>query len=387
MADYALNFTTSAGVLVTTLPVNTLSWERVLRGAGALTGTVIASDPNVLAKNPIGATQVAKTRIFVTRNGQPVWSGWIWGRQRQRQTVGLALTGAETWSHFTHCEVDNTLVFTQVDQLQIAQDLLAYAQGRAMHYVTSVDGVARIGTITVPAPGGDIDVVIGTETSGVLRDLTLESTQAKSIAQAVEDLANLDGGFDYSIDPAALTSTTWQDTFVLSYPRRGRTFGQTFLSWTLPGAIVDYIYPEDGTQVATTSRALGRGAGATMLVASASAQYLIDAGFPRRVRSRTYDIDVQASLNAQAIADSKVDGVPAVVLASFVVDGRRDPQPGAYITGDEGRWRINDENFPSSGYLGQDQSLDTRMRILGYKVDVSDEGRESVTQSTGPVIA
>lgn len=387
MADYAINFCTSSLALITTLPTASLSHERILRGAGAFAGFIAHSDPGVLAKNPIGATQVAKTRIVISRNGQAVWSGWSWLRRRRRSTPGLDLTGAETWSYLTHREIGNTLVFTQVDQLQIAQDLMAYAQGRAMSHVTSVDGVARAGTITVAKPGGDLGIAIGTETSGVLRDVTYEWTQRKPIAQAIEELASLDQGFDYSIDPGPLTSTSWQDSFVLSYPRRGRPAGQTFLAWSLPGAIIDYDWPEDGTGIATTSVALGRGTGATMLYSAASAQYLIDAGFPLLERTRTYDLDVQASLNAQAVADSRVDGVPAVALPTVIVRGGRNPQVGAYITGDEGRYTINDENFPNPGYLGQDQSLDTYMRIQSFKVDVSDEGRELVTQTLGPVLS
>lgn len=385
-ANTVVNFCDSSLALVTTLPVSGLSYERLLRGAGAFGGTVRSADPGVRSKNPIGATQVAKARVVVTRNTQPVWSGWIWLRRRRRAAAGLDLTGAETWSYFSHREVGDTLVFSQVDQLHIAQDLIAYAQGRAMQYVTSVNGVARSTTITVPKPGGDIGVVIGSEASGVLRDLTLEATQRKPIAQAVEDLAALDNGFDYSIDCAALSTTSWQDALVLSWPRRGRTFGQTFLAWSAPGGILDYDWPEDGQQIATTSVALGRGAGAAMLTSSASAQYLIDAGFPLLERSRTYDLDVQASLDAQATADSKADGVPSVILASVVVDGGRDPQVGAYLTGDEGRYQVNDESFPNPGYLGQDQSLGTSMRILGWKVDLSDEGRELVTQALGPVL-
>lgn len=362
-----------------------LTYSRTLNGSGAFSGNLVYADRRILATNPIGSTTLAKTVAYVERNeARIVWAGIVWQRRRNSQAQGRAeLRGSELWSYLGRRQITHTLVFTAKDQLSIARDLIAYAQGQSMTVVAGAP-------ITYAKPGGSIGVTVGAELSGVTRDVTYEASQHLDVSEAIGQMANLDGGFDFSIDPefsAGLGSSITRP-FVLGYPRRGRPVTQTGLSWEYGQNMTDYDWLEDATEIATTSYALGQGEGADMLQSSASAQYIIDAGYPLLERSRSYkDVSVQATLDAHARADSAADGVTAVVLPTITVDGGMDPQVGAYVCGDETYVVINDENFPSQGPGGADLSINTSMRIHGYEVAVDQAGREVVQVTLGPVLA
>jgi len=361
-----------------------LKYGRILDDAGAFSGTIAHGDRRALAKDPIGATTPARTAGFLERNeSQILWGGTVWQRRRRGGAQGVAeIAGTEFPSYFRRREIVHTLVFAAQDQLAIARDLILYAQGQAMQVVTGAP-------VTYAKPGGNVSITVGSETSGVLRDATYEGTQHIQIAQALQDLARLDQGFDFSIDPvysAGLGSSITRP-LALSYPRRGRPFGSSTLRWEYGGNMWDYDWPEDATAIATTSYALGSGQGADMLQSSASAQYLIDAGYPLLEVSRSYkDTATQALLDAHARADSLADGQTAIVLPTITVDGSRDPQVGSFVCGDERLVVISDENFPVSSPSG-DASVNTYVRIHAFEVSVDQLGRETVTITCGPPVA
>jgi hypothetical protein len=384
LAEYSVVLTDFlTGALRGRYRVDALAYSRTLDDAGVMSATLSYADRRVLYKDPIGATTLAKTAVYVERNeSQIMWGGIPWTRRRQSAAPGkLDIQGTEFLSYLRRRFIVDTLVFAAQDQLAIARDLVAYAQGQAMNAVTGHP-------ITIAKPGGSLGITLGSETSGVLRDRTYLGSERKSIETALKELASVDNGFDFSIDPVYSSGLGSSITrpLALSYPRRGKPAQQSTLRWEFGSQMTDYDWPEDATAIATTSYAVGAGEGATMLQSSASAQYLIDAGYPLLETSRPYkDVTVQATLDSHAVADSKADGVPAVILPKIVVNGDMDPQVGEYVCGDEVAIVIDDENFPSWAPAGN-QSINSYYRIQAYEVRVDSVGREVVTVTLGPVL-
>jgi hypothetical protein len=116
------------------------------------------------------------------------------------------------------------------------------------------------GSVTI-APGADIGVAGGSELSGVLRDRTYQAYEVKQIGEAVEQLAAVDGGFDFAID----VTPSFGKVLTLSYPRRGRIAGTTGIVFESGKNLLGYTEDVDAGRQATIYTAIGAGDGADML--------------------------------------------------------------------------------------------------------------------------
>lgn len=370
------------------LEVASVRYSRVLDGVGSMTGSIPLGDSRVTAKNPWDLTALVKRKVYVVRNQTIAWGpGTIWTRVYDDGPSGRSLDigATEMWAQFRTSNyvgryVVDTLSWAQKDQLAIFRDLIAYAQGQP---VTNIVG----GTRTYPKPGGNLGVVLGAETSGVLRDLTYDRSSYQEIGDACQQLSALDRGFDFSID-STFVGQSPVDTLVLSYPRRGLSVQNAGVPRILqkPGNILGYRYPEDGTGFATTAYALGDGQGDAMMRSSAWRTDLIDQKYPLRELRVSYKgsgITAQGTLDAHARADE--DAHAAIVTLPTVRFRPDDRCPiGGFTTGDDLRVLIDDERFPSKGYGGTDQHLDTALRLISYEVLVpSGQQGEEVTATLG----
>lgn len=341
--------------LLAELPLSSVSFSRILNGAGHFQGTLHLGDPKVTALNPIASTIPGRTAIYVDRDGALVWGGIIWTRgPYQPTTQSIALGGMEFWSYFqvrtkTARYIVDTKAYLQQDQLFIARDLINYAQAKA---------------------GGNIGVVVNSETCGVLRDRTYNNYDFTPVGQAIEQLSAVLNGFDFSIEVSYVNGVPTK-IFVPSYPRRGITANTSGLIFEYPGNVADFIWPEDATQQANSSYSIGAGQGASLLHSSSSVTALLDAGYPLLEYLDSYKtVSVQAELDAHAQADV-VARANAVVLPEVHLRSDTDPVLGSYTTGDDARVRINDlGRFPDAAHSidGSDQRLDTYLRITGYEV-------------------
>jgi hypothetical protein len=175
-------------------------------------------------------------------------------------------------------------------------------------------------------------------------------------------------------------------TLTLSYPRRGRIAPATGLVWEYPaGNVSDYIWPEDGTLMATTVYEVGAGQGASMLLTSASTPSLIDAGYPVLEAVQQHkDVSAPATLAGYARADAAAFASP-VALPVFTVRGDRDPILGSYTVGDDARFRLTDSWNPAPATGGA--GFDGYLRITQIDVAPQDTQGEIVTLTTGAVPA
>lgn len=326
------------------LPLRNVKFSHVLNAAGDFSGEMPLGDSKVTQIDPIGSTTPRRTALYIERDGSIVWGGIIWTRHYDSRKKVLVLGGNGFFSYFGHRSIRATAAFAATDQLAIVRSIINTAQ-----------------TIS------SIGVTVGTETSGVLRDRTYYGYERKKIDEAITQLSQVEGGFDFGIDCRYDSSHVVQKYLTLSYPRRGRIAKDTTLFFDFPGNIVDYVWPEDGTNSANLVDAIGSGEADAMLISTAADAGEIQSGAPLLETFTSYkDVSVQSTLDAHAQADLQAfDGV--VTLPTATVRADREPILGSYIEGDEAEFRILDERFPTITASFQ--------RITSYSVKVPDDDK------------
>lgn len=345
------------------LPFVNASFGDVLNGAGQIKGDVILdtrlATPEAQARglvvDPDGvaamleATVPGKVVVVVFRDGVPLIGGPIWSRRWQHSTGRLEVTGAHIWSYARRRVMANPVEYTAADQATIANSLVTDA----------FSGQAPVHTLTTPA-------------TGVVRDRT-GYERGKNLAEAVEQLAAVSNGFDFSMD-YSLEGGVYKPRFVTHYPRRGLLFDETPWVFELGHNLTDYEIDEDGTRQTTRPLVVGQGEGDSQLRATATNAAALAEGWPilEQVESRT---DVQEQLTIDLIATTKAEvyGHPAEVWKA-TIKADVDPVIGSWQTGDVARFVISDARFPTG--------FDGYMRIIGWDCDPGEGGGLETVQLT-----
>ncbi len=173
------------------------------------------------------------TDLWLFRNGVPLYRGRIGATQdshdgnRHQMTVASADYRAVLGRRLLF--EGDTLTYTQVDQSQLAWQLISNTQGRAGGYLGIVRGAGQ--------------------TTGVLRDRTWKP--GETVLHYLDLLSNVRDGFEYVLRP--LSGTT-DIAFDLFYPSRG-TDRQVVLDF--PGAISSWNRQVDPGQYANAIRVSG----------------------------------------------------------------------------------------------------------------------------------
>jgi hypothetical protein len=355
------------GTRIAEISLQGLSYSARLNDVGTLSGTLQLPAPTSAANRTQAAVlndavDEARRSLIVERDGVIVWAGVVWLSPYEDTNQTRSVQAAELWSYFRKRVVDYSQTFAATDQLAIAQSLITKAQASS---------------------GGNIGVTVGAETSGIVRDRIYNRYELKPVGEAVEQLAEVQNGFDFAIDPAWISGALVA-TLRLSYPRRGRNYRETGHVFELGRNMIKFEWPSDGTRAANKVWATGNGEGDAMLITSASdASQLAPvssggAGYPLlETVFANKDVSVQSTLDAAAQGRLATTATP-VVLPKITVRADVDPILGSYITGDAARIIIPPNvspRFPNG--------LDTYRRIVGWDVSVSDEGAEEIALILG----
>ena len=251
--------------------------------------------------------------------------------------------------------ITTTQNFTNTDQLVIARTLIDNAQAVA---------------------SGDIGVITGSETSGVLVDRVYYDYELKGVYPAIQDLSRQEDGFDFNIkveyDP--ITEEPIK-TLTLGYPRSGTVYDindPEAIVFIFPaGNIVEYEYPEDGSIAANSVYALGAGSNEGKIIENALDATKLADGWALLEEQANYS-DVTDATYLQELATGQVLAVayPPTTI-KIVVPAYAVPQLGDYQIGDDARLVIQDERFPGT--------LDAIYRIVGLSVQPGEDGPERVT--------
>jgi hypothetical protein len=321
------------------IPFADVSYTPQLNGAGSFQGSL----PVDHEKATRAALEPMASAVWVERERTLVWGGIVAGVNAE---ATVSVTAAGFWTYFTARHIRHRKEYVDTDQLTIVADLISYAQTQ---------------------PGGSIGLQLSMPGagSGVLRSRLYESWERKAVAEAVEELASLDNGFDFSIEPFYGADGRPNKVLLLSYPRRGQRREITLdLAKNLIGMPRWTI---DGARIANLVDATGLGDAETMLIATAETH---DRGaYPVLEQVNSYrDEGEFSNLIDRAVADVKRLQVPVEHLAC---DVRPDSEikPGAFTLGDTLRCRAR------RGFI----QIDGEFRVTSYTINVDDEHNEKLS--------
>ncbi|WP_410576637.1 hypothetical protein [Amycolatopsis sp. lyj-108] len=336
-----------SGIIHGELPAEKFNYTNTLNAPGSASVT-IALNPTVARVNTQTVIAGGATAVYIERSGRIVWSGLVWDASADFAAGTLELN-CEGWlSYFRHRHYHATTAFTQVDQADIARSLLRHAGNYG-------DG-SRLGMIEY-----------GNEKTGIKRDRTYKESEHKSIGEAVEQLAAVINGFDFSFD------TAWRDadlvtTFTVHYPAVGRFRAVTLeqgRNCDIPSATVG------GKSVVTHAFALGSGDGADQVWASA--------GFPSKVFPRLEavesfsDVKEYGTLKAKAEERIRIGSAP-ITLPSIALYPNSSPGLDDFALGDALTVRGGSGLVP----------IDGMWRITELSVSVDESGAEQITLTAAP---
>lgn len=214
----------------------------------------------------------------------------------------------------------------------------------------------------------------------MLRDRTYNGFELQKIGKLVDDLANVENGFDYAIT-TALVSDAPVSTFRGHYPRRGRAWAENGITFILGQNLRSFSRRE--TAPTTTLRAVGAGEGVDMLVATANRADLITDGWPilERANRDHKDVTIQTTLQGHANRHVRDLNDETVEWTLELVDPNDVSTPyGSWVVGDDAKIVIPPDldNYYPDG-------LEVILRIVGQIVAIPDDGGpEQITLEMGP---
>jgi len=341
--------------IIAELPLTGVSFTQQLNQAGSLQGHLLLSGVDADALNVETATIPGRNAIYVDRDGTIVWGGVLWGRDYNSTSQTITLSAREFISYFERRRINSTAVFAATDQLNIAKSLVETAQLQT---------------------NGDIGVTyntLGQTTSGVLVNRVYYSYELKTVFQAVQDLSRQTDGFDFDID-VYYESGSIIKAFNTYYPRSGTVYSTSDSSavvFSMPGNIVEYVYPEDGSIAANKIYSLGAGSNEGKLISIATDSTKLTDGWALLEDQANYsDITDQTVLNELALGRVTALSYPPTTV-KVIVPAYEAPVFGSYELGDDARLIITDSRFPDT--------YDEIYRIVGLSIQPGEDGPERVT--------
>lgn len=342
------------------LPLSVKSFGGTLNGIGAFSASlpITRDTASVLAS----ATIPERTIVYVERDGVLLEGYIVWTRERN-PGAPWQLAGSSVLSILRRNPIRADLTYAAQDQFTIARGLVNHYQGQS---------------------GGNVGITTDVSTCGVLRDRTYYGYERKNLWDALEELAQVDNGFDFGVD-VAWSAGVPTKSLTLSYPRRGRIAGSTGIVFEAGKNLLGYTFTEDGSRSARTVDALGAGDGVDMLISSSTDTSLIDAGFPLTAETVSHkDVKVKATLDGHAVAARRARAVTPTFLTLSVDPDDVDAGLGHWIVGDDALVQITDDNFPqqADGSPGYRQYH----RIIAWNVQVPEVGKETVEITLGSIL-
>lgn len=330
--------------------VNSARFSETLNAPGAFELTIPLIPPTGSSLTP---AMLAPPRAVIAfeKDDVLIWAGFIWTHAYDIAAGTMTLSGEGYQSVLRRRILRATKTYLAAsgwDQEEIAWDLIAYAQGQV---------------------GGNLGIVDKHAVSGQLRDRTYYSYERKFIGQLIEQLAAVNGGFDFRFSPTwtAGPNSTLEVDFLTTYPCYGRDVG---LVWELGSNCQIPSASLDGTNLAFSVDALGQGMGELMPIATAT----------NALAQSTFGLDDAVTFGDITDVPTLTDhakrrlarGSEPVVIPTVLVGS---DQLGAFICGDQARVKAD------YGLL----QLDGQFRITSYEVTIPNQGPESVALTHAPL--
>lgn len=328
------------GEKIAELPAEIMTYGERLNRAGPISFRLAYEHPLCTRDNVSD-----RHEAVITRNGQVVWCGPILTVDEPPPKKGsphLVAFGGEGLWHYSHrWFVTSTLNFNDVDQFTIARTLINHHQNKA---------------------GGDFGIeTSGSETSGVLRDRTYLGYEQKNIGSSVEELAEVENGFDFEIDPGTRR-------FVPHYPEKGSRKPDLIWDERTIRAIHRRI---DGTKQASQVRGIGAGEADSMLRFALQDAAAVDTYLLTQATYTNKSVSVAATLQDHVRRELALFKNSPETIALTV--STSEPEVFSYQVGDTGQVR-----YPSSY-----EPINRFMRLVGRDI-VWEAGEEQAVLYVEP---
>lgn len=332
-----------------------LSFDDYIGKPGALSATIpvpVQATANLVRESLVPG----RTAVYVERGRDIWWGGILWTRTPQsdgRGNLTVDLQAATFDSYFEHRLLFDSYIAEQVDQLDIARQLLDYAQGQ---------------------DGGDIGILYEPDVSGVLRDRTYLRYDLSTIRELLDNLSQVENGFEWRMRAYRATDGSRVRELQLGYPRI--ELGATDIMLTKPGNVLSWSLPEDATGRANQWQSRGASVNDNLAADSyplMSARYIVtidgqpttDLGWPLLDGTSDYPtVEEQDTIDAHAREDIiRAWSQHTIPSVNVRLDGTVTPA----LLGSRARLRIRD--------LWHPDGLDERYRIVGMRVQPPERGQ------------
>ncbi|HSN23605.1 MAG TPA: hypothetical protein VLS45_05475 [Methylomicrobium sp.] len=304
-----------------------------------------------------------RTICHVYRGNMIIGSYIIWTKTLSSSSgsVKCSLQGA-TLESYLYSRITPTLSYSGVDQITIAEDLIAAAQTYDAPYSSNAD----LGITVVSSP------------SGVLRDREYFFADGKFIGDSLAELASVDDGFEYVIQ-------TMQDgdvrtrTMHIGYPGIAGSSNPFVIEE--PGSITEWKIVYDGTNGwdvfwSRGSQAADDGSGPVMSSPYVSIEYLQN-GFPILEHMSDYSsVTLITTLDQYSKWWSENRSGP-LFIPSFSVDANRmfasGFSPG--LLGHQFNYIMSNPAFPLVNGV---PSMSGGGRMIGFELNVDSSERATM---------
>lgn len=312
MADYRyLLASLLDGVVLAEVPFISAKWTDTLNSPGSFEGTLAIRQPDrvLTTLGPLLPGAIGQLAVYVERDGVILWGGIPWTAPPADLGTGTMTIRAEGFhSYLRRRTLQSDKDFVQVDQADIVVDLIDTAM--ASSFTPTID---------------TSDV----QPTGVLRDRSWGAFERPWIGQLIEDMAAVQGGFDFRY-VSGWDGDTITTRFVMQFPNTGRP---TQIIFEEGKSITQMSLGTDATALCTHVDAMGAGEGDARLIGDVENPQLFGV-YPLldAVESAT-DVSVQATLNDKA-RQRLSRGSRPITLPSIHVDPAAEPTVGSYVVGD-----------------------------------------------------
>ena len=345
--------------IVEEIPARGLSFSTPLSGHGNCSFSAIVRPGGSMWR---AAISPPVSGVLVTRDGQPVWQGWVTG-ERQDGARSFSFTAKEWGAFFTRVPaIPKT--YALVNDHLIVRDVLTRAQA---------------------VQGQNVLIQTGTTFGATESDLTVTAWDTRSVEDIVRELGNAAGGPEWYFGTTGTVDNPQRVLVLADPPSSGPQDAYATLEFVenadgrVGGNVLDAARSRDIARSATAVIAVGAGIEAAQIRATTSSARLITAGWPRLTRTETYNSVLRVeTLWRHAAADLAAAGGVTTGYALTTLD--EDPDWTQVPRGGSVQVVLDTDVY------GREQPVYLTSRVLDVRVTVPDDGRAQVQWSVADVL-
>lgn len=360
MADYRyLFYDVSSRRLIDALPMAGVQFSYEVSGVGTLSGSIPLYADDLPAQRVRDALFPYRTKIFVERDSQLCWGGWLSEEPSYDSASGVVSVKAEESLGYFAQRYLPTVTYTGQDQLDIARSLIDSLQAQ---------------------PGGDMWINTDpTVLSAVMRDRSYSQFDLTPALTALTQLSEVIDGFEFRVDTVYDGDRMPFEQLVLGYPQIGRRLAASgvvleYDRFSGGGNVETFTWSDAGTPMSTQVWANCETDEGVQLTSTAARSDLIAQGYPLMEASETYDgvTNIETLANhASALLEFRA----AVRIAAQInVVAQPSLQLTDFLLGDDFLCRVSDWRFPPG--QGGAPGLVQYLRMVGCTVTPGVEGEE-----------